>query len=244
MIPGVNRHLNLVLENASPLYHPVPQSVPTWPQTANELTVAFVNAAPKILFVGDSITQGWPWWFEPILWTTTYFPALPIPHMNLGIGGNTALNSLWQLNALANFSQIGNAGVETLAGVDHVVLMIGTGDVNATPVEHYGKEVADIIVTRILLNVATLVNLNPNLKVLLYKIFPRFPFTQPVNTFIGLINSRLAEVVGLETSSLHLREVSNFVEADFIEPPDGIHLTLAGYARWASHIEPEITGWA
>src|SRR5262252_3849901 len=146
------------LLQAETAYDPAPRkkeypwmSLATW----NQLHEGFLKRAKEgkidLLFLGDSITQGWG---NNAVWQKHYGA---LHAANFGIGGDTTENVLWRIQ---------NGEIEGISP-KVVVLLIGTNNfgLEGHPPDGIAKGVATIV--------QTLRKKLPSTKVLLLAIFPR-----------------------------------------------------------------------
>ncbi|NLE36388.1 MAG: GDSL family lipase, partial [Pirellulaceae bacterium] len=176
----------------------------------------------KLLFIGDSITQGWELAGKDT-WKKYYADRDAV---NLGIGGDRTQHVLWRLDN-------GNIdGIEPKLAV----VMIGTNNSGAnTP-----KEIAE--------GVAAIVELLrtklPKTTVLVLGIFPRGADANDARRpVIRKTNARLAKLA--DGKSVLYEDIGEV----FLEPdgtikrevmPDLLHLSPGSYERWAKAIEPTV----
>lgn len=178
-----------------------------------------------LLFVGDSITEGWGGAGKAV-WAKEYAPGKAL---NLGIGGDTTQNVLWRL---------ANGEVQGLKP-KVVVLMIGTNNFGLN-----GDQPADVVrgVTAV---VASLREKLPGAHVLLLGIFPRDANPKAgIRTKIAEVNTAIAKLA--DGKAVHFLDIgSTFTEADGSLAkeimPDFLHLSPAGYERWAEAIRKPLT---
>jgi lysophospholipase L1-like esterase len=187
---------------------------------------AFLERAKKgkveVLFLGDSITQGWEskeglsdWKSISSLYKTA----------NFGIGSDRTQHVLWRITE----------GKE-LEGIkpEVIVLMIGTNNMG----DNSAEEIADGVT-------AIVKELNkqlPKARVLLFGIFPRSAkATDPVRDKIKECNKRIAKLDdgklvrdGMQVRYLDIGE--KFLDKDGNLPkeimPDYLHLSKKGYQIW------------
>jgi len=198
-------------------------SVATWKEKhAADVAIA-QKGGVDLLFVGDSITEGWEWG-DGEHWKAHF---VPLGAANFGIGGDTTQNLLWRLD---------NGDVGALKP-KVVVVLIGTNNLgreNATPAE--AARGVEAVVTK--LRAAF-----PNAKIVLHGIFPcDYSPTAEVRQRVKDVNSLLARLDGAD-GKVVFRDIGPlFLEPDgSILPavsPDGLHLTPEGYRRWASVLAP------
>jgi len=180
--------------------------------------------SPQLVFIGDSITQGWEKEGAPV-WQTHYakFDAL-----DLGFGGDRTENVLWRLQ---------NGAVD---GLDPkvAVLMIGTnntglrGDFPASTVAGIRR------------NLDELRQRLPRTRILLVAIFPRDATPESAlrrtNEAINAQLPALADgnrVVFLDVNRAFLTPDGTLSKTIM---PDLLHPNEAGYAIWAKAMQPEL----
>ena len=183
------------------------------------------GGSADVVFVGDSITQGWEGagaqvWEEQIA---------PLHAINLGIGGDRTEHVLWRFD---------NGNLEGLSP-QVAVVMIGTnnfGQANSDSED----EVLDGIVAVVDVLQARL----PCTHVLLLDIFPRGETFNNRRGSILQVNQALQGLYEHDERVTFLEIGHRFVEDDgSIDPkimPDYLHLSEEGYRRWANSIMPAI----
>lgn len=183
-----------------------------------------------IIFLGDSITQGWEGAGRKV-WDDFYAKRSAV---NMGIGGDRTQHVLWRLE---HGNVDGLAKPAEGAPPRLVVLMIGTNNSNGK--DHTAEQIADgvrAIVTDLRARL-------PETKVLLLGIFPRGekPNAQREKNAEA---SRLASAAA-DGRMVHYLDISSvFTESDGTISkdvmPDSLHLSEAGYRRWADAMEPKV----
>ena len=193
----------------------------------------YVELAKKggidLYFIGDSITDGWHgsgkevWKKEFAGWNAE----------NFGIGGDRTQHVLWRLEN------------GELDGVKPkvFVMMIGTNNL--------GGNTDDQIVAGNAAIIKELETTNPQAKILLLGIFPRWANRAPKGEEqsektmdrIKLINEKLAKLDdGKNVKFFDFGD--KFLAADGTLPkgimPDGLHPNAKGYEIWAEAIEPKV----
>jgi lysophospholipase L1-like esterase len=168
-----------------------------------------------LLFIGDSITDGWRTRGKEI-WAQRY---APLHAANFGISGDKTEHVLWRL-------QNGE-----LDGIHPkvAVLMIGTNNTKRDTVPQIAEGITAIV--------REIQKHTPDTKVLLLAIFPRAPQPDaPVRQKIAEINKLIAQL----DDGQHVFYLD--IGAKFLEPdgtlspeimPDALHPNEAGYKIWA-----------
>jgi lysophospholipase L1-like esterase len=190
-----------------------------------EMHKSFLVLAKKghidLLFLGDSITQGWN---ENTVWQRFYGPRHAA---NFGIGGDRTQHVLWRIQ---------NGELEGISP-KVTVLMIGTNNLfDDTP---------DEITQGIKSIVAEIRARLPKTKVLLLGVFPRSAKPDAARERIKAINEKIARLD--DGSHVQFLDIGkSFLNADgSISPevmPDSLHLSTKGYRIWAEAMEPTL--WA
>lgn len=181
-----------------------------------------------IVFIGDSITQGWEGAGKDV-WQKYYGNR---QCLNFGVGGDRTEHVLWRLEQ------------GQLAGLHPkvAVLMIGTNNSNN---DRDGNE--QYSAGEILEGVQTVVKQIrerlPATKILVLGIFPRSEKFSAQRGKLLQINQALAKVTDGKTT-YYLDFGSQLVEADGSISknlmPDYLHLSPQGYEIWAQAMEPKL----
>lgn len=201
-----------------------------WMSTAvwNQMHESFLKRAKEgkvdLLFLGDSITQGWGG--NPV-WQKQY---APLNAANFGIGGDTTQNVLWRIT---------NGELEGIAP-KAVVLMIGTNNFGL-----HG-DAPEAVVRGNAAILKTLRGALPKAKILLLGLFPRDEKAgTDFRNRIQKTNAGLAKLADGKSV------VSMDIGAKFLQPdgslskeimPDFLHLSEKGYQIWADAIDPALKG--
>lgn len=176
-----------------------------------------------VLFLGDSITQGWDGSGRSV-WEKY---MAPLHAANFGIGGDQTQHVLWRITK----------GHE-LQGIHPkvAVLMIGTNNLGSNTDSQIAEGVEKIV--------ATLHNERPHMQILLLGIFPRgHEATDRARARIKNINERISQMNGKD--NVHYLDIGN----DFLESngtlsksimPDYLHPNQKGYEIETKAILPEI----
>ncbi len=173
-----------------------------------------------LLFVGDSITQGWG---GNAVWKKHYEP---LKAANFGIGGDTTQNVLWRLE---------NGALEGIAPKAAVVL-IGTNNfgLHGDKPEDVARGVAAVL--------QSLRKKLPKTKVLLLAIFPRDANPKAgIRASIKAVNDQIAKLD--DRKNLRYLDLGGkFLAADGSIPkelmPDALHLSEKAYELWAETMDP------
>lgn len=176
-----------------------------------------------VLFVGDSITQGWEGAGSAV-WQR-YFGSRKVA--NFGISGDRTQHVLWRID---------HSDLERIAP-QVCVVMIGTNNSNGE--DNTVGEIAEGVTAV----VAGLRRVLPDARVLLLDIFPRGAAPNPQRGKILQVNQILHRLADGET--IFTLDIGHrFLAADgSLSPelmPDALHLSEAGYEIWADAIEPRL----
>ncbi len=169
-----------------------------------------------IVFLGDSITQGWGTDFKKS------FDGLKLA--NRGIGGDTTRGMLIRLQE------------DVLAlRPKAVVLLMGTNDIETeVPADAIGRNFQKIV--------AALKAHDPKMPVIVCRIFPSSATKKRPKETILAVNELIAATVKNDPQFTVLDTYALFanVEGDANPAlfPDLLHLNAAGYAKWASALRP------
>ncbi len=185
------------------------------------------NADAKLVFLGDSITQGWEGGGSAV-WSAEF---APYSALNLGVSGDRTEHVLWRL-AQGAYDQL-NPKV--------IVIMIGTNNTG-----HRMDPPADIAagVKEIL---AQLKQRFPKTRLALLAIFPRGETPEdPMRKNNDAANALLAKVA--KDAGADWMDISRaFVDAKGVLPknlmPDLLHPNTRGYEIWANAIRDSLKRW-
>ncbi|HXG48602.1 MAG TPA: platelet-activating factor acetylhydrolase IB subunit [Methylomirabilota bacterium] len=204
---------------------PVPRTDRGWQDRQQLLNqrAAEAGAKAQVIFIGDSITQGWENEGKEV-WAKYYARRNAV---NLGIGGDRTQHVLWRLDN-------GNLnGLKPRAAV----VMIGTNNSNGE--DNTPGQIADGV-TAI---VRKLREKLPETKILLLAIFPR---GENFNSQRGKI-LQINQVLEKLADDRHIFWIDfghKFVTAEGLIPrdlmPDYLHLSPKAYEIWAESIEPKL----
>lgn len=195
-------------------------SVKVW----NGMHESFLKRAKEgkidLLFLGDSITQGWG---NNSVWQKNYVPQNAA---NFGIGGDMTQNVLWRIN---------NGEIEGLSP-KAIVLMIGTNNFGLS------SATEDAVAKGVTTIVQTLRAKLPASKILLVGIFPRDQQpTAGIRKKIKTVNDQISKLddgksVRYLDISAKLANADGTLSKDIM--PDFLHLSEKGYQIWAEAMQP------
>ena len=193
-----------------------------WQGTFNGQVARARQGGIDVVFIGDSITQGW----DQEIWSSTF---APLKAVNFGIGGDSTRQVLWRID---------HGLVDGLTPTV-VVLMIGTN--NLYNDGNAGTE--DEIVRGITAVTGRLRVKSPSAKILLLGILPR-QNTWFCNRISG-INARLAKLedgrsIRFLDMGAAFSDAPGSVKADLFQK-DQLHLAAPGYRVWADTMQPLLT---
>ena len=216
----------LVSALAHSAIEPAPRTDKGWVdrQASFNATVAADAGKAQLIFIGDSITQGWEGEGKEV-WAKHYAQRNAI---NLGIGGDRTQHVLWRLDN-------GNlAGLKPKAAV----VMIGTNNSNGE--DNSPEQIVDgvrAIVDKLRTKL-------PGTKVLLVAIFPRAENFSVQRGKLAQINQALRRIA--DDKTVFWADFGHkFLNNDGTMPrelmPDYLHLSKAGYQIWADSIETQLS---
>ena len=196
-----------------------------WYELHAEDTELATQGEASVVFIGDSITQGWNGAGKAI-WDKHF---APMGAVNFGIGGDMTQNLLWRLQYGATENLDPKA----------VVLLIGTNNFAFT------EDSPEIIAAGIIAVVDQLEKSYPNTDILALGVFPRSespnhsirPRIKRINRIAASLDAR-ARVDYLDIGN-SLTESDGSISKDVM--PDFLHLSEEGYRRWADAILPWLT---
>jgi lysophospholipase L1-like esterase len=174
-----------------------------------------------LIFVGDSITQGWEGAGREV-WERYYAPRKAV---NLGIGGDRTQHVLWRLDH------------DEVRGINPkvAVVMIGTNNVSSNSPDDIAAGISAIV--------KKLRDKLPRTKVLLLGVFPRSPKPDAARDRIRAINDQIKSLDS-EQGVTYLDISKTFLNPDGTISreimPDFLHLSPKGYRMWADAIEPTL----
>jgi lysophospholipase L1-like esterase len=213
---------------------PQPRDFPTNWLARHE---AYVAEAKKggidLLFLGDSITDGWRWGNGGSrIWPQRFAPRHAA---NFGIGYDRIQNVLWRIE---------NGELDHLSP-RVVVLLIGTNNSGNEDNGQPRNTTPEIIVG--ISNLVRQIQFRlPASKVLLLGLFPRGEKTDPIREQVKAVNAGIARL----DDGQHVRFLD--LGDKFLAPdgtlsrelfPDLLHPNARGYQIWADALEPALAPW-
>lgn len=176
----------------------------------------------EVVFLGDSITQGWG---NNATWKKHY---APLKAANFGIGGDQTGHVLWRITEGKELDNI----TPKVA-----VVMIGTNN--------SGRDSAAQIAEGITLIVRTIHQKTPKTKVLLLGVFPRGEKAgTKIREKLSDINKVIAKLDDGGKTVKYLDIGEKFLSSDGSLSrdvmPDFLHLSAKGYEIWAEAINPTL----
>lgn len=177
------------------------------------------NGSIRVLFYGDSITEGWGGEGRPTF--DQYY--LPLGTANYGIGGDRTEHVLWRIQ---------NGEVTERLNPALCVIKIGTNNI--------GSNDATSIATGVVFDVLELRERLPNMKILVLGVLPRN--NEEMTRITSDINSVLQHLDNgktiryLDMKDHFYRGGNDFVTELFTS--DLLHLSAAGYRKWAEVMDP------
>jgi len=213
-----------------PALVPVDRPDDWWKQRFNAMNERVKQGGVDLVFLGDSITQGWETEGKQI-WAARYAPRKAV---NLGIGGDQTQHVLWRLD---------HGNVDGITP-KLVVLMIGTNNTSPSGGANAATDQSSAdIAAGVKAIVDELGKKLPKTQVLLLAIFPRGEKPNAQREQIAAINQQIAKLD--DGKRVHYLDIgSKFVRADGSIAaeimPDFLHLSPKGYELWADAIEPEL----
>jgi len=188
-----------------------------WMDRHNEINARAKEGDVDLLFLGDSITQGWG---PNAIWKKFYTDRKA---MNAGIGGDRTQHVLWRLE---------HGNIEGLTP-KLVVLMIGTNNAGSDSPEDIAAGIKAIV--------ASLREKLPKTKILLLDVFPRGADAKDAARKTNDEVNRLVADIEDGDMLIHRDLGPKFLAADGTLSkdimPDLLHLSEKGYQIWAEGIE-------
>ena len=209
---------------------PVPRPG-AWMQRHERINERAKQGDVDLLFIGDSITQGWetaaPRGGKDV-WAKYYGSRKA---MNAGISGDRTQHVLWRLE---------NGNIDGIKP-KLAVIMIGT---NNAPEGRGPSNTAEEIADGIKAIVGRLREKLPETKILLLAIFPRDEKPETATREKIAKASELASQMADDKMIFYMDIGNKFLSEDGTLPkdimPDSLHPNAKGYEIWADAIEPKV----
>ena len=180
-------------------------------------------ASANVIFLGDSITQGWEGEGAEH-WQRVF---APLGALNLGVSGDRTENVLWRLEQ----APIGRLNPKA------IVLLIGTNNLG------HGTHTGEETLAGVQRVIETLRNQAPQARLFVLEVFPRGErFNSMRGELVQLnqaLRARQAEL-GCETLAIGDRWVQRDGSISSVDMPDHLHLSAAAYGQWAEALEPTL----
>ena len=212
--------LPVLAQNAAT--QPVPRPDEWWTNRHNGMNERVKQGNVDLVFIGDSITQGWEGEGAPI-WEEYYGDRNAV---NLGISGDRTEHVLWRLE---------NGNIEGISP-KLAVIMIGTNNASANEVNEIADGIRAIV--------GKLQNDLPDMKILLLGIFPRENTPGEIRAKMDAVNTSVSELAD-NYKTFYLDIGREFLQPDGTLPPeimpDFLHPNAEGYKIWAAAIEPLVS---
>lgn len=203
-----------------------PETPDAWGRMAQSLAAEAHAMNPRVIFLGDSITQAWGSDGKSE-WDTRF---APLGAVNLGIGGDRTQNIL---------QRIADGALDGLTP-KLVVLKIGVNNLWEEVRQCGAEKVADGVAAC----VAAIRAKCPNAKILALGILPtQAAPDNPLREIVRAVNARSAAHLPTPDGQVRFADIGGvFVEANGTISteimPDGCHLSPRGYQVFADVLEP------
>jgi lysophospholipase L1-like esterase len=209
---------------------PVPRDFPTnWMARHAENVATARQGGVDILFLGDSITDGWHWdTGGRQIWEKTFAPRHAA---NFGIGYDRIQNVLWRVEN------------GELDGIDPkvVVLLIGTNN-NGNEDDGRPRNTTPEIIAGISNLVRRIEVHLPRAKIIVFGIFPRSEKNDPVREQVKAVNAGISKFADAKIKFLDIGD--KFLAADGTLSrelfPDLLHPNQKGYQIWTDALLPAL----
>ena len=190
--------------------------VKRWPQFRRAWSESVQQDQKAVVFLGDSITQGWGAKFR------NQFPGMKLA--NRGIGGDTTRGMLIRLQE------------DVLAlNPSAIVLLMGTNDIEVEiEADAIGRNFAKIV--------QAIKKHDPKIPIVLCRVFPSSASKKRPREIIDRVNQLYDATVRGDSQITVVDTWTLFADAngdaDARWFPDLLHLNADGYARWAGALRP------
>lgn len=189
-----------------------------WAGVVKQQAERMKEAQAKIVFVGDSLTEGW----DKSVWESRIAPAKAV---NFGVGGEGPQHVLWRLEH----------GILNGPAPEVVVLMIG--------INNYWRHFSAADTARGIETIVEQIHvLQPGARIVLLGLLPVYEAASPIRPWIGEINARIQKLQGSQGVEFHDFSAA-FLEADGnqklrLYQEDHLHLSKAGYVVLTREFTP------
>lgn len=194
-----------------------------WQRRHEKINARAKQGEVDLIFIGDSITQGWEGDRGQPIWEKFYGKRKA---MNAGISGDRTQHVLWRLE---------NGNIDGITP-KLAVVMIGTNN--------SGTDSPDDVAAGITAIVEKLREKLPETKVLLLGIFPRGPDADDAKRQSNIATNKIVQSLDDGKSVYYLDISDEFLADDGTLSreimPDLLHLNAQGYEIWAEAIEPTV----
>lgn len=175
----------------------------------------------NVIFLGDSITQGWEGGGSEH-WARAF---APLGALNLGVSGDRTENVLWRLEQ----APLGKLRPQA------IVLLIGTNNLG------HGTHTGEQTLAGIQRVIATVRAQAPEARLFVLEVFPRGERFNAMRGELAQLNQALRAqqaALGCETLALGDRWVQPDGSIRTSDMPDHLHLSPSAYGQWADALEP------
>ena len=194
-----------------------------WLERHNSI-LATDKTKAKILFLGDSITQGWDApAFGFSLWQQYYGESA----VNLGFSGDKTQHLLWRIE---------NGELDDMSPA-FAILLIGTNNAreySADEIANGVNAIIDVIEQKL-----------PNTQLIVHRIFPRGLVNDPLRKITDGASSQFSQRATTSDNISYLDINSSFLDGQGNIPEDimvdGLHPSTKGYAIWANELSNHIS---
>lgn len=195
-----------------------------WQQRHQKINDRAKQGDVDLIFIGDSITQGWESDPGKDVWQKFYGSRKA---MNAGIGGDRTQHVLWRL-------EHGNIdGIKPKLAV----VMIGTNNSGADSPQDIAAGITAIV--------EKLREKLPGTKILLLGVFPRGPNGEDEKRQVNVATNNIIKSLDDGKKVFYLDISDEFLGDDGKLSkqimPDLLHLSTRGYEIWAEAIEPKVS---
>ena len=201
---------------------PAPRDA-NWMKRHDAMNARVKEGKVDLLFIGDSITQGWEGAAGKKVWAEFYDKRNAV---NLGISGDRTQHVLWRLD---------NGNIEGITP-KLAVIMIGTNNTGNNTSEQIAEGVTAIV--------QKLRTKLPEMKILVLGVFPRGPNNDDARRKVNQGTNAIIAKLANDQHLFYLDFSDKFLEADGTLSkdimPDLLHLNEKSYRIWAEAIEPSV----